>query len=113
MADEYTPTMEELGWAWIAYRPGNRPVREVLAELDRALAAHDAEIRRNQALADSVLADRAGRPDIGRAIVIPFAIKSQCTEKGHSGCEQKIIDGEAWTMHHATPSPETEQENTR
>lgn len=103
MADEYTPTIEELGWAWVAYRPGNRPVREVLAELDRALAAHDAEIRRDQAEKDARIARRDHLPRGYNPGALNRGSRSEWYARGRDQAAEAI-------RAQFTPSPKTEQE---
>jgi len=90
--DGYTPTTEEIRdyvevggepRPWMPPEPAKDAARA--SAFDRWLAAHDAETRRDQALTDALIADKAGRRDIGQTIIAPYAIKR-------------------------TPSPETEQE---
>jgi len=98
MADEYVPTTEEIRdyvevggepRPWMPPEPTKDAARA--AAFDRWLAAHDAETRRDQAEKDAGIAESIRDDEVAPRWRTATLIRAQF----------------------ATPSPETEQENTR
>jgi len=102
VADEYTPTMDEVR----AQFPDERD----RAWFDRALAAHDAEIRRDQAEKLAAFVKEAS--EIRRAY-LDFWGAHSFNDIQAVGREPQMPDTPALDAALATPSPETEQEKMR